>query len=179
MKKILIASGIVLLIAVAMTAALFLNNKQKPSVSGVALDEPTKNQVSAQLANWASYQKPNDDSYKGSFGGNPDCGVADPEFIDYIKKAENGSVFVLDLPYGLSVLYTPNYEHWTRNQFLSFSSQQMGVCGVGGSAPLSIHDDRVLWIQNRCGGAGCPFAYAGMEDQNGALQRFISDYFNK
>ena len=132
--------------------------------------------LKSKLENWSLYIA-DPESYDKQFGSTDGCGgtvkVSD-DFVDYIKKSEKGPVYKLPLKYRLYLVYTPNYNYWSTKKFLSFTSDDMGICGVGGPMRISATADKVLWINGMCGGAGGPDC-----DQNYFLLELIKDYFIK
>jgi len=131
--------------------------------------------VKSKLENWSLYKKSADSYF---FGDDGDCGskiTGNKSFIDYTKKASQGSIYKLDLPHDIYILYTPNYKNWSAKEFLSFTDDDMRICGITLIGPLYASTDKVLWFGTTCGGAGCP---GHMEDQNYFLSKLIYDYFS-
>ncbi len=136
--------------------------------------------IKTKLENWALYKKVSDPSYGTRLSPGSDCKKANDEYIDYAKKVETGPIHTLQLPYGLSIFYTLNYENWTADKFLSFTDEDMGTCGISTVGRLAVIANRVLWTESRCVSASCGHGqYAGTEDQNYYLAQSIQNYFSQ
>ena len=123
-----------------------------------------------------SLYHPVSNSADKSFGNDSSCEVGvkgNSSFLEYVKKAQQGVVYRLDLSYGIYILSTPNYEQWTGEQFSAFTDQDMRICSVGWFMPLGLQYGKVFWLGGYCGGVGGPNC-----DQNYNLEQFLKSYFS-
>lgn len=96
----------------------------------------------AQIESWDKYQEIVDSADK--FIGAGDCGGQ--EFNKFKQQTVLGSMKKITLPGNLDLIITPNYDHWTNNQFLALISDSNAICAAGGRYPLKAYIDKLLWI---------------------------------
>ncbi len=128
--------------------------------------------VKGELETWSLYKEISN-SYFQPYQVDPSCPPSS-QWLDFYQKAGTGKEYGLNLPYGMVLFYTPNYERWSSQQFSLFNNKEMGVCGAGGAISLYAYPDKVLWMNNYCGGAGAPDC-----DKNYYLQQLIGTFFKE
>ncbi|MCX6784418.1 MAG: hypothetical protein NTV81_00585 [Candidatus Komeilibacteria bacterium] len=157
-KNILIVFGIILIIV----------------AGGYFYYQADQNSV-AQIENWAEYQEIIDLADK--FVGSGDCGSQ--EFDQFKQKAILGSMKKLSLAGNLDLILTPNYDHWTNNQFLDFLQDETAICAAGGRYPLRAFSDKLLWVGS-CGSGVAPGAGVAYNNfiQCQKSAKMVSEYIN-
>lgn len=91
-----------------------------------------------QIEDWSLY-KQNDEVQVGA----GKCG--NTKFEVFLDQANSGERRILYLNDTLQLITTPNYNHWTNEDFLAFLSDESAFCSAGGIYPLKAYPDRLLW----------------------------------
>lgn len=202
-KKVIFLIAICILVVIILIAAVLLfseksqpseTNPETPAITQEQIEENNKynealdkirieivdefnNDSLAKLENWSLYKTVTDPNSK-NFGNDDACGQSikgDADFIAFTKKADQGPMYYLELPHYFTLYYTPNYQHWSVEKFLSFSESDRRICSIAWISPLYAYPDKLVWQFNGCGGAGC----GDQEDRNYYFAQMVEMYFSE
>ncbi len=203
MKKLISLIVICALVAIIITGTVFLlskknqssqSNSETPVLTQEQIEENNKynkaldkvrtevedefnSGIRTRLENWSLYKSVIDTNVK-NFGNDDACGQSirgDSDFMAFVEKANQGLMYYLELPHYLTLYYTPNYQRWSAQKFLSFSDNDMRICSIAWLSPLYAYPDKLVWEFNSCGGAGC----GGQEDRNYYFVQLVEMYFSE
>ena len=103
--------------------------------------------IDNNVENWELYQMVTDDELK-QFGNDDACpptAQGNATFMEYQTKALAGEVHQLELPYGMFIIYTPNYQNWSNDDFTKITDEGRKVCSPGYPIPLHAFEDKLVW----------------------------------
>ena len=134
----------------------------------------------SQIENWSLYKEINKQNLEYDVFGDPNNCAQEPnfnqEFAKFKATANQGSIKKFVYNGVLELAITPNYNNWTNEKFLAFSTDNGAFCGMGGFFPLQAYSDRLLWS----GGCG-PKTFSEEDIANSIkcekIDQAVFDYF--
>lgn len=151
------------------------SNNQQDQIAKIEAE--LRRTIEGGIENWPAYEKVTAADEK-KFGNDPACPASvkgNPEFLDYLTKAQQGDAYKLDLTNGVAVFYTPNYLAWDNAKLTSWGVSDMRICTGGWPIPLYAYSDKIVWGNVTCSPQiGQPGSEACSK-----ISRIVIEFFSK
>lgn len=121
----------------------------------------TTSSVIAAITNWNAYVVSS--SYQ--LAPNSDCAPSNSQFAAYLTRVSSGETFGQNIG-DYTILYTPNYNNWTKDEVNQKS--QGSFCETGDPGLEYAYPDKLIWIYG-CGG--------GVDPVCEKVQGIVDNYF--